>query len=647
MQETDELLKEIKSKKYKKDPFGKNYVQHAVSELKVEKSREDDESFKGLATDLKIRSEIINSQLKFLTDKVNQVNKEENVQRDDPKPTKVPVLTPRLQHIDDIVAQKMEILEMISKLSLSELQEYCSANLTTKIPWIDNLAANMPSDRKKAYVSLVTDLKDCDKDGFYAPKETSGIPILEEMSNEVRDYFASQKIEESSNDGSFKEKIVPYLKLVEPFAFEDISDELMQEEEEVAVEQMRYYDSTDTEDELPREPSKPVASARVQVKASTSASTSAKVSGLQLTQQNKKRKDSPKAVTSTKDTASHSGSKAKERSLPTLDELRRNHQRMQQELSVIRSKKKKESVICVANWCENNATDFPTNRKDSSADVSSLYNVYHARTASFGQLNIGGEDSELNRYVMAFPATIAVPKHNHMKIDTCNSIFFGIKACLHCWFARLNVLMETDKVDGSDDIEVSNLPIEQLQFDNFFERNSSENGDAMVDDDQADYAVDDESPPQHVVDADTTIAVGDNLFYPNAMELEESVIEDTPVKKSESRRLTRLSLGTTIKESTVLRTKATLTPSITVSMLQNLIKKRLSNRRKTTMDLTKVADDAVVDEGNETELEKLSKRTFISTILLADEFNRHSKNNQMSLEPAGGSAIDVTINDNE
>jgi hypothetical protein len=60
-----------------------------------------------------------------------------------------------------------------------------------------------------------------------------------------------------------------------------------------------------------------------------------------------------------------------------------------------------------------------------------------------------------------------------------------------------------------------------------------------------------------------------------------------------------------------------------------------------------VADDAVVDEGNETELEKLSKRTFISTILLADEFNRHSKNNQMSLEPAGGSAIDVTINDNE
>lgn len=166
MKAAGDLLKEIKSKKHKKDPFDKNYVQHALSELKV--GSEDDDRFQGLATDLKIRSEIINSQLKFLTDKVNEVSKQDdgsnkNEQR---STTVVPPIAPvesEYQEIDDIVTKKMEMLEMISSLSASELQEYCSANLSTNIPWIEGLVTNMSVERMKAYTSLVTDLQNCDK----------------------------------------------------------------------------------------------------------------------------------------------------------------------------------------------------------------------------------------------------------------------------------------------------------------------------------------------------------------------------------------------------------------------------------------------------------------------------------------------------
>ena len=74
------------------------------------------------------------------------------------------------------------------------------------------------------------------------------IPILDEMNNEVRDYFAAQKLGAKSENDNFKQKIVPYLKLVEPFSFDDDAHGAcgMEQEEEV-VNQMRFDDTAGTD----------------------------------------------------------------------------------------------------------------------------------------------------------------------------------------------------------------------------------------------------------------------------------------------------------------------------------------------------------------------------------------------------------------
>ena len=480
------------------------------------------------------------------------------------------------------------------------------------------------------------------------------IPILDEMNNEVRDYFAAQKLGAKSENDNFKQKIVPYLKLVEPFSFDDDAHGAcgMEQEEEV-VNQMRFddtagTDSVDSDEELPREKSK--ADAMVSVSAGTRIMESgAKIGGLTFTG-NKKRKDTPKASSRIKYYASSSSTakdkdkdKDKDKSLPTLDDLRHNYQHMQQDLNAIRSKRKKEPVIFVNNWKENNTPDTP-GKRDRSNNACLAYNVFHVCSASF-ESNINTLDSEFNRFMMVYPATVAVPKRNHLKIENCNSLFFGIKACLHCWLTHQKVRRIIDRDDGSDANNVSNLPIEQVQFDDFFENDMT-----ICDDEQAETEHVVEESLQLGTSANTIIAVGNNLFYPNVVEMHESVPDDSHTEKRESRLLTRLNLGAIFEDkSQIVRTRTSVTPSITVSMLQNLIKKRLSNRRNTTIDLAKLVQklDTVIDEDNKEELERLTKRTFISTILLADDFNRHSKNNQMSLESASGNAVDISIKDIE